>query len=570
MKRSILKKLLVLLAAVIVIGTFAVSCGGAASTPTRTREESIPLNDEDGITQADLNRIADFMLGNAEAYQGIVAAYRGYDILNDKVEDGTEEKFKQNENGETVRDVNVEAAKAVLAKYDTNVTLSYDALDAEDIINLVEALKYEVTYTAERGIMYGIGVVLGWITRYLGFGNYIVGICVFAIFLELVLLPIGISRQKNSIKQAKLRPKEMAIKNKYAGRNDQATMQKMQAEIQEMYQKEHFNPASGCLPLLIQIPIIMVLYSIVIDPLKHVLGISGNLSSAMQTFYTTHPLAGGLGGSLAKTGGVGSIEIISRVKEAGLSAFEGIESFAYFNNGTEVFEKLSGIYDSIPSFNIGNVNFGFTPKFTEFSWLLLVPVLTFVIYFASSKLTRKLMYQSVTTENQQMGCSNNMMDIMMPALSVYFTFQVPAVIGIYWMFKSILSTIQQFILVKAMPLPTFTEEDYKQAEREMAGKNKKHTSERAPRDPNAPKPRSLHHIDDEDYDEHGVYRPVDHSKDAENTAEKNATRTDAKLPEGAAPLKEDAPVREKNKKKVEKPAEETASENEESADEENK
>ena len=130
------------------------------------------------------------------------------------------------------------------------------------------------------------------------------------------------------------------------------------------------------------------------------------------------------------------------------------------------------------------------------------------------------------------------------------------------MFKSIVSTFEQFILTKVMPLPVFTDEDYKAAEKEIAGKAPKHT-ERAPRDPSAPRARSLHHIDDEDYDEHGNYKPVEHKEE-----EKPSEKTNAPLPEGAAPLKDDAPER-KNRKK-DKNTDDTKSEGESSADEENK
>ena len=585
-----MKKLLIVALMIVTVCALMVSCGGQR-TPTVTVSGDVKLNDTEGIGQASLNNIANFMANNASAYEGIVAAYRGYNILEFVVEDGKtyDEKFVMNDdgsfkldaNGEKIRAVDVAAAKAVLAKYDTERTLDYEKLDAEDIINLVEKLKTGVTFDVQRGlvdnIMFGIGTALGWITRTIGFGNYIVGICIFAILLEIIMLPVGIKRQKNSIKQAMLRPKEMAIKKKYAGRNDQATMQKVQQEIQEMYQKENFNPASGCLPLLLQLPIILVLYNIVVDPLKHVLGISGNMSTAIQVFFRTSPLAGGFGGTLTQQSGSGSIEVLSKIRDVGLEAFDGIKNFAYFTNGEEVFGQLEALHGSIPSFNIGSVNFGFVPNFTNFNWLLLVPVLTFVVYFASSKLSRKFMYQAPTADNQQMGCSNNMMDIMMPAMSVFFTFAVPAAVGVYWMFKSILSTLQQFILSKVMPLPQFTEEDYKAAEREIAGKAKKHTAERAPRDPNAPPVRSLHHIDDEDYDEKGNYRPVV-KETAEDDADKSAN---VALPEGAAPLKEDAPDRErKNRGKKSKhseenaesaePVVETEAEEEKTSDEENK
>lgn len=587
--RSIIKKLLVAALVVITVCALMVSCGGQQK-PTVTISGDVKLNDTDGIGQASLNNIANFMANNAEAYEGIVAAYRGYNILEFVVENGKtyEEKFlmnedgsfKLNEKGEKIRDVDVAAAKAVLAKYDTNRTLDYEKLDAEDVINLIEKLKTAVTFDVQRGlidnIMFGIGTALGWITRTIGFGNYIIGICIFAIVLEIVMLPVGIKRQKSSIKQAALRPKEMAIRKKYAGRNDQATMQKVQQEIQEMYQKENFNPASGCLPLLLQLPIILVLYNIVVDPLKHVLGISGNMSTAIQVFFRSSPLAGGFGGTLTQQNGAGSIEVLSKIRDVGLEAFEGIKNFAYFTNGEEVFGRLETLHGSIPSFNIGSVNFGFVPNFNNFNWLLIVPVLTFVVYFASSKLSRKFMYQATVADNQQMGCSNNMMDIMMPAMSVFFTFAVPAAVGVYWMFKSILSTLQQFLLSKVMPLPQFTEEDYKAAERELAGKTKKSTSARAPRDPNAPPVRSLHHIDDEDYDEKGNYRPVVKAEPEEDTKKANTA-----LPEGAAPLKEDAPDRDRKRDKKEKNTEanaepekateaEAVSEEEDASDNENK
>ena len=120
-----------------------------------------------------------------------------------------------------------------------------------------------------------------------------------------------------------------------------------------------------------------------------------------------------------------------------------------------------------------------------------------------------------------------MMDVMMPLMSVYITFLVPAAIGVYWMFKSLLGVLKQFILSKAIPLPKFTEADYKAAERELAGKQPK----KIQKSENAGKVRSLHHIDDEDYDENGNYRPVQKEEPVETTAEET---NDSKMSEGAS------------------------------------
>ena len=103
-----------------------------------------------------------------------------------------------------------------------------------------------------------INIPLGWIIKisYSLTHNYAVALFLFALILQIILFPLGIKQQKNSVKQASLRPKEMAIRKKYAGRTDKPTQQKLNQEIMELYQRENFNPMGGCLPLLIQLPIL--------------------------------------------------------------------------------------------------------------------------------------------------------------------------------------------------------------------------------------------------------------------------------------------------------------------------
>ena len=425
------------------------------------------------------------------------------------------------------------------------------SLTEQDAQAIVDAMKTEVDLDAKGNIfdtvLQWIGIGLKWATKYLTFGtnNYILSLLYFGIVIELLMLPFAISQQKNSIKQAKLRPKEMAIRKHYAGRNDQATLQKVNQEIQELYQKEHYNPMSGCLPLLIQLPIVMALYYVVIDPVFYVLGQAKTFSVAISQYFTTSVAAGGFGGSLNSQRG--TIEILSKLGDKGLEAFEGLKTFSYFSNGEACFDALEQIVaDGIPSFSIGSWNFGLTPSilfqgngaFANYWWLLLVPVLTFVVYFGSMKLNRKLTYQPTTAENDKaMGCSNNMMDILMPAMSVYIAFIVPAAVGVYWMFKSILGTVKQFILKKAMPIPVFTEEEYKAAEKEMYGKTSKVKPKSAGTgSASGAKVRSLHHIDDDEYDERGNYvgRP-----EAVEEAEPEESKNE-QAPAMAEPLKDES------------------------------
>ena len=367
-----------------------------------------------------------------------------------------------------------------------------------------------------------INVPFGFVIRFCNkiVGNqYILALLIFAVILEFVLLPFGIKQQKNSIKQAKLRPKEMAIRKKYAGRDDQPTKQKMTMEIQELYQKEGYNPMAGCLPLLIQFPILIALYNIVMSPLHYICQLSTstiqNLVPVVNSYgYNFDPAA-------VTTRNIDLMGALKGILEKNPAAFSGVEGFSLTAS-------------DLPNLNFLGLDLGIIPK-EQFGWLWAIPVLTFVVYFFSMKLTRKLTYQPTTANDPAMGCSNKMMDIVMPLFSVFIAFIVPAVVGIYWIFKSILGVIKQWILKKTMPIPVFTEEDYKAAEKEMNVR----VDNKAPKNKSGKVVRSLHHIDDEDFEDTAEKaRAHKAALEAQEAAEAPKKPTKNGLVEGAV-LKED-------------------------------
>ncbi len=362
--------------------------------------------------------------------------------------------------------------------------------------------------------------------------NYALTLLLFTIVVKLVLIPIGIKQQKNQIKMAALRPKEEVIRKKYKGRTDRATMQKMQQEIMELQQKENVSPFGGCLPLVVQLVVIMAIYSIIRQPLTYICGMAKDsliaLAAELNITYKGAAIA-----------------------DSNFSAFDQINAISVIKDHGD-FGSLVAKYnelDLIPNLNFFGLNLGITPSavvsgFTSKSAVagidgtptlmtvvayLIIPVACFLLQVLTMKLTRRFTYQSQATQDAQAGCSMKMMDWMMPLMSLYFCFTFSSAIGLYWIYSNILSFAQTVLLAKLMPVPRFTEEDVKNAEKELKAKGYDTKKSELPR------VRSLHHIDDEDYD---TLPAVDSEVKGANQTLLNGEKVNKKNGEGKPKIKD--------------------------------
>lgn len=303
-------------------------------------------------------------------------------------------------------------------------------------------------------------------------GHYALALILYALVFKILFLPFSIKTQKNQIAMAKLRPKMAKIEKKYAGRTDRATLQKKQQEIMELQQKEGYNPLSGCLPLLLQLPLIIFLYNVIRNPLSYICKWSDDTIAKVLNIT---------GGSAAdQIGAVSKIE-------------------AYVAGSAEKLGEIEGIIGGsleLPNFMLGNVNLATNPAFTSFNLLLLIPFLAAGFQWLSMWLSRKWMGNAQPAGDAQSQMSMRIMDIMMPLMTVWFAFNFSGMLGIYWIYQSIFAIAQQYLLCKVMPLPKYTEAELR--EMEKAEKEKAKAQRAAIQ--SQPKVKSLHYIDDEDYD----------------------------------------------------------------------
>lgn len=264
-----------------------------------------------------------------------------------------------------------------------------------------------------------LGTPLGWIMKLIyGFiQNYGLSIVVFTILIKLVLLPFSIKQQKSSAKMSVVQPQMMELQKRYA--NNQ---QKLNEELQALYAREGYNPMGGCLLTFVQFPIIMGLYDVIYKPMTHVLGISEELIAKATEIATAL-------GVLGDTRYSAEPFIISAVQD-NPSAFSEL--------GSDVIAQLQGL-----DMNFLGINLGATPSFA-FNLLLLIPVLS----FASS-----MLMTVISTRHMNMGgnqAAGGMMATlyMMPFLSAWICFSVPAGVGMYWTVSNILSIFQSIALNK--------------------------------------------------------------------------------------------------------------------------
>ena len=110
----------------------------------------------------------------------------------------------------------------------------------------------------DRIVLYNLSQFIIWLSDLFG-GSYGLGIIFFTIITRLIMVPLMHFQYQSTRKQAILQPEIKALREKYSAR-DRATQEMLQAEMNALYEREGINQYAGCLPLLIQLPVMMALY----------------------------------------------------------------------------------------------------------------------------------------------------------------------------------------------------------------------------------------------------------------------------------------------------------------------
>lgn len=281
----------------------------------------------------------------------------------------------------------------------------------------------------------------GWILNFfyeLVGNNYALALIVFTVFFRMILLPSTISQQKGAAKQMRMQAKFARIQEKYKDYHKPDRQQKIAEEQQALYQTEGYSAATGgCLPILIQLPIMYGIYGAVYHPISYILGLGSELVEKFAATYTA------LTGEAIQIGirGHGEMLILGKIEEI-IANTEGLTQEIVDALTNFDFTILGVPLYAVPSTDTFK-NFGSATR--DERLLLLIPILA-----ALTSLMSSLLIQARQNKNNpqaaQMKSMMLMTMLMMPAMSLWITFKLPAAVGVYWIISNVVAFFQTLIL----------------------------------------------------------------------------------------------------------------------------
>lgn len=293
-------------------------------------------------------------------------------------------------------------------------------------------------------IGYYICIPFAWLLRalYELTSSYGWALVLFTVVIKLIMLPFQMKSKKSMMRMSRFQPMIKEIQTRY--KNNQV---KMNEELQRLYAEEGVNPMSGCLWSFLPFPILIALYSIIRQPITRFMMLT---TMAMQGVIDAVSAAGFDLATIAMTandGAVtvkdgltqlqpyGQITLVKAAQELGVALPEGWIHMDFSFLGMDL--------TMIPSDVIGQIGTG--------GWavigVLLIPIVSGALSFWQSKVSMAG-NPAAADPNDPTARSSRMVMWMMPIMSLWIGFTLPASLGVYWIANSVLMLVQEKVLNK--------------------------------------------------------------------------------------------------------------------------
>ena len=268
-------------------------------------------------------------------------------------------------------------------------------------------------------------------------GSYGISIIFFALLVNLLMTPFMAKSKKSMMHTTLIQPRIQELQRRHEG-----NPQKLNQEMQKLYKEEGINPMSGCIWSLIPFPILIALYSVIRQPLTRMMFVAEEVVTTLQDFFVNQ----GWYTIPAKT------DAYMEIKLADIA----------HQHWDEVQTALAGQVDGLMNVDFGflGLNLGQQPKWNFFmntDWsdtsvwlpalgLFLIPFISAFLSWASMKISN--MSNPPQAQNAQTEASMKSMTLMMPLMSIWICFVMPAAMGIYWIANSVFGIVRDFVLTK--------------------------------------------------------------------------------------------------------------------------
>lgn len=271
--------------------------------------------------------------------------------------------------------------------------------------------------------------------------NYGLSIIIFTIIVKLLILPLNIKSQKAMKKQQKIQPLLNELQKKYA--NDK---EKLQTEMMKLYKDNDVSMMGGCLPLLIQMPILIGLYRVIQGPLKYLLqvnitdaGVVDKINNIVTLMSEKFP------NELGSYAGMTAEKLFSnaQIQLATWSELVLDKADAWVIN----FDFLGMNLAKVPSSALNYLTRGDFSQ-PDVIALLLIPAIAIFTTWLSMKQTQKTSGQNQNNVNEQQANTMSTMNMLMPVMTGFFTFTLPSGMGIYWIMQNLIQIVQYYALNK--------------------------------------------------------------------------------------------------------------------------
>lgn len=312
--------------------------------------------------------------------------------------------------------------------------------------------------TKAGSILGPIATVLGYVMDILfrftsSFGVFNVGLCIilFTIVMKTLMIPLTIKQQKTTKLMSVMNPEIQAIQKKYKGKSDQESMQRQNVEIQAVYEKYGTSMTGGCLPLLIQMPILPALYRVIYNIPAYVPSVRvyfdnvvtplmGQADYAQKLQEITN-IATACGGKLDKFDFTNANRLVDMLYKFSTAQWGELQSL--FPAISDVIGQNAAVVERMNTF-LG-LNMAEAPGWVpSFAWI--IPVLAAVSQWFSTKLMSGNQPSTSADAENPMAQSMKTMTTTMPLFSAFICITMPAGLGIYWIATSVVTIIQQLIV----------------------------------------------------------------------------------------------------------------------------